>query len=83
MQRFTSQDFNWTTKAMLWIIVFISCLDSHSDGTHSLYRGEWYNANFLQICSNEKKNHLNFGWPEGEYFQQMFIFGWTIPIKVL
>ncbi len=35
----------------LWIIsVFISCLDSHSDGTHSLQSIHWWcNATFLQI----------------------------------
>ncbi len=37
MQLLSSQDVNWWT-GMVWIIVmfFISCLDSHSDGTHSL-----------------------------------------------
>ncbi len=39
--------------------VFISCLDSHSDGTHSLQSkstslvSKFCNATFLQICSDE------------------------------
>ncbi len=37
--------------------VFISCLDSHSDGTHSLQRIHWWcNAKFLQICYGDETN---------------------------
>ncbi len=38
--------------------VFISCLDSHSDGTHSLQRmlTKWCNDKFLQIYSDEETN---------------------------
>ncbi len=41
----SSQDVNWWT-GVVWITcglcdVFISCLDSHSDGTHSLQRIHW------------------------------------------
>ncbi len=58
---------NWSTKAMLWIIVIIvSCLDSHSDGTHSLYRGEWYiTLNFSKSVPMEKKIckiWMTWGW---------------------
>jgi len=43
---------------------FISCLDSHSDGTHSQhYRKQVMDAEFLQICSDEG-THLDPGWPE-------------------
>ncbi len=31
---------------------------------------KWYNAKFLQICSDLE-------WSEGEYFQPIEIFGWT------
>ncbi len=38
----------------------ISCLDSHSDGTPFTAENplviKWYNAKFLQICSDKKKN---------------------------
>ncbi len=50
--------------------VFIICLDSHSDGTHSLQM-KWWNAELFQIRSHEDI----FGLPEGE---QISIFGWTI-----
>ncbi len=42
-QLFTSQDVNWWT-GVVWITcdVFISCLDSHSDATHSLQRMHWW-----------------------------------------
>jgi len=38
--------------------VFISCLDSHSGGTHSLQRIHWWasDAKFLLICSDEETN---------------------------
>ncbi len=38
-QLFTSQDFN--SSCVDYYDVFISCLDSHSDGTHSLQRIHW------------------------------------------
>ncbi len=40
---------------LLWC--FICCLDSHSDGTHSLLRSlvsKWCNAKFLQIYSEDE-----------------------------
>ncbi len=45
-QLFTSQDVNWWT-GVVWITCgllwcFISCLDAHSDGTHSLQRIHWW-----------------------------------------
>ncbi len=68
---------------------FISCLNSQSDGTHSLQRIQWCRGssdakfgpnpfqrwNKLYCTSN-----LLLGWPEGEYFQQILIFGWTTPL---
>ncbi len=51
--------------------VFISCLDSHSDGTHSLQRIHWCASdvmlNFSKSVLTEKQTHLHLGWPEGEY----------------
>ncbi len=69
-QLFTSQDSNWC-----YCDVFISCLDSHSDGTHSLQRIYCQlNAKSLQICSDEEINlstsRIAWGW---------VTFGWTIP----
>ncbi len=58
---------------------FISCFDSHSDGTHSLQRIHWWasDPNF-QICSDEETNS-SASWMA--HFQQIFIFGWTIPVN--
>ncbi len=54
--------------------IFISCLDSHSDGTHSLQRIHWQASDemqniFPQICSDQETNSsiLYLGWLEGEY----------------
>ncbi len=60
--------------------VFISCLDSHSDGTHSLQRIHWWAiwawAKFLQICSVVEK--VTYTW-------QQFVFAcfvwWNNQIK--
>ncbi len=64
MQHFTSQDINWWT-GVLWIIVmfFISCLDTHSDGTHSLQRIHWWASdvmlNFFKPVLMRKQTHLH------------------------
>ncbi len=49
MQLFASQDVNWWTEvvSMDYCDVFISCLDSHSDGTHSLQRIHWWACNVI------------------------------------
>ncbi len=62
-QRFEAKTWSFCLLQMLsdglvWIIVmFISCLDSHSDGTHSLqsiHYWDWCNATFLQIWWRNK-----------------------------
>ncbi len=71
---------------LLWIIVdycdvFISCLDSHSDGTHSLQRIQvmecyifpnllWWRNKLIYILDD-------WGWV---HFQQILISEWTIPL---
>ncbi len=49
--------------------VFISCLDSHSDGTHSLHRSHWWASDVMLYFSKsvlmKKQTHLHLGWPEG------------------
>ncbi len=48
----------WCGLLVDYCNVFISCLDSRFDGTHSLYSiGEQViNAKYLQICSSEETN---------------------------
>ncbi len=48
--------------------VFTSCLDSHSDGTHSLQRILWWASDVMLHFSNFvpiKQTNLHLGWPEG------------------
>ncbi len=55
--------------------VFISCLDSHSDGTHSLLRIHWWaSAGMLHFSKSVpmKGQIINLGWPEGEYILSKF-----------
>ncbi len=52
---FTSQDvklMDWSAVDCLWIIVtfYISCSDSHSDGTHSLQRFRGLDTISLSTC---------------------------------
>uniref|UniRef100_A0A672PID5 Dedicator of cytokinesis protein 5-like n=1 Tax=Sinocyclocheilus grahami TaxID=75366 RepID=A0A672PID5_SINGR len=44
---------------------FINCLDSHSDGTHSL---------FSKSVQMKKQTSLHLGWPDGEYILSKFSF---------
>ncbi len=65
--------------------VFISCLDSHSDGTHSLQRILWWASdvilNFSKSVSMNKQTHLHLGCCKGENISsKLFIFEWTIPL---
>ncbi len=82
-QLFVSQArLDWCT-GVVWIInVFISCLESHSDGTHSLQRIHWWASDvmlhFSKCVLMKEQTHLLLGWPEGEY---IYIFGWTIPLN--
>ncbi len=58
--------------------VFISSLDYHSDGTHSLQRIHWWASDAMLYFSKNKLSTslMACGWA---HFQQIFIFGWTIP----
>ncbi len=60
MQLFTSQDINWWTGGDC--DVFISCLDSHSDGTHSLQSIYCWTSdemqNFPKSVQSSSKNAL-------------------------
>ncbi len=50
--------------------VFISCVDSHSDGTHSLQRIHWLAGDTMLNLSKsfpvKEQIHLHIGWPEDE-----------------
>ncbi len=63
--------------------VFISCLDSHSDGTHSLQRIHWWASNVMLNFSKsvlmKKQTGMAWGWT---HFQWIFVFVWTIPLRL-
>ncbi len=61
--------------------VFISCLDSHSDGTHSLQWASDVMQHFSKSVLMKKQTHLHLIWPEGEYISsKSSFFGWTNPL---
>ncbi len=81
----TLKDVNWCTRVMWIIMMFlISCLNSHSDGTHSLQRILWWTSDVLLNFSKSipiKKTNLSTSWKTWGWinFKQIVIFGWTIP----
>ncbi len=62
-------------SAMLYHLSYrkaiISCLDSHSDGTHSLQRIHWWESdvmlNFSKTVLMKKLTHLYLGCPDGQH----------------
>ncbi len=64
--------------------LFISCLDSHSDGTHSLLRIHWRTSDvmlhFSKSVQMKKQTHLYLEWTENENFLDIFFFGRTTPL---
>ncbi len=86
MQILASQDVNWWTGVVwLYCDVFISCLDSHSDGTHSLQRIHWWAGDgmlhFFQICSDEETKSSTSSMAWGWVHFRKFHFWWTVPLK--
>ncbi len=65
--------------------VFIRCLDSHFDGTHSLQRIHWWASDvmlhFSESVLMKKQTHLNLDCLRRSTFQANFHFGWTIPLR--
>ncbi len=66
----------WITCGLL--LCFISCLNFHSDGTHSLQRIYWWSSDVMLHFSKsvpiKKQTLLHFGWHEGEYIFSNFYF---------
>ncbi len=62
--------------------VFISCLKSHFDGTHSLQMIHWWASDvmihfFKPVLINSSTSWIAYN------FQQIYIFGWTITLRHL
>ncbi len=90
MQLFTSHDINWWMEWCGLLVdyceVFISCLDSYSDGTHSLQRIHWWPSHvMLHFSKSDEETNSSTSWMAWwwVHFQQIFIFGWTIPLRQL
>ncbi len=79
MQHFGSQAINWWTGAV-WIVMFLLAVWTLIL-TAPIQIHCWAMINFFKAVLIRKQTHLHFGWPEGEHFQQIFIFGWNIPLK--
>ncbi len=63
------------TSLVAYCDVFISCLDSHSDGTHSLQSIHWWASNATYIAvPMENKSHIHLGWSKGEEMFSNFNF---------
>ncbi len=61
-QRLASQDINWWT-GVHYCDVFISCLDSHSDGTHSLQRIHcWASDAMLHFSKPDEETNSSTSW---------------------
>ncbi len=74
----------WSGVDYLWIDVFISCLDSHSDGTHSLQRIHWWTSDvMLHFSKSDEETNSSVSWMAWRCVnqQQIFSFGWTIPLR--
>ncbi len=74
----------WITCVLLWCFYQLFGLSfwRHPFTAEDPLVKNWYNATFLQNCSHEEKNSspswMAWGWA---HFQQIFIFGWTIPLR--
>ncbi len=73
----------WCGLLVDYCDVFISCLGSHSDGTHSLQKIHcWDSDAMLHFSKSDEETNsstywMAWGWV---YFQLIFIFGWTITL---
>jgi len=60
----------WCRLLVDYCDAFISCLDSHSDGTRSLSWVHWWGSDvmihFSRSVERRKENHLHLGWPVDE-----------------
>ncbi len=73
----------WITCGLLWCI--ISCLDSHSDGTHSLQSIHcWASDGMTHVPKSDEEINSSTSWTAWGrvHFQQIFIFRKTTPLKL-
>ncbi len=69
----------WCELLVDYCDVFSSCLDSHSDGTHSLQRIYWWASDgMLHFYKSVPMKKQTLGVRK---FRQIFIFGRTVPLS--
>ncbi len=69
----------WCGLLVDYCDVFISCLDSHSDGTHSLQSIHcWDTDAMLHFSKSDEETNSSTSWMAWGW---VFIFGWTIPLR--
>ncbi len=76
----------WCGLLVDYCDVFISCLDSHSDGTHSLQSIHWWISDgILHFSKSDEETNSatsQMAW-EWAHTQQIITFRWTIHFKYL
>ncbi len=90
MQLLSSQEVNWLEWCGLLVDycdVFISCLDSHSDGTHSLQMIYWWTSDgMLRFSKSDEETNSSTSWTAWGWvkFQpivmlgELFLYWWAI-----
>ncbi len=68
MQLLRRSLMDWSGVDYLWIFVMSYQLCGRSFWRHPFTAedplvSKWWNATFLQICSDDKETHLHLGWP--------------------
>ncbi len=78
---------DWSRVDYLWIIVmffyqlFRLSFWRHPFTAEDQLVSKWWNAKFLQICSDEETNSSTWMASKRVNFLQIFPFGWTIPLN--
>ncbi len=69
LQKTLTDGLEWCGLLVDYCDVFISCLGSHSDGTHSPQSIHCWASDECYISPNlmKKQTHLHLGWSEGEH----------------
>ncbi len=72
------KDINWWTGVVWIIVMFLSAVWTHSDGTHSLQRIHCWASdvklNFSKSVLIKKQTHRHLWWPESKYIFSKFKF---------
>ncbi len=76
LYKMLTDGLKWCGLLVDYCYVFIRCLDSHSDGTHSQQRIHWWASDVMLNFSflMKKQIHVHFGWLKGEYIFSNFHF---------